>query len=280
MKTKILLTAALISSSVAQAQFTAITDDFSTDGDLFSSTPDSGVGDWDDISLTGSTLNVTSGAVTILAGNNQDMQLNFSSSDLTTGIIYAGFTLNVSDGTISGTNGSISTIFGFRDGTATSGSFELGFGLFRPNSTAQTEGALNTTTSQFQFGIGDGTSLTNGGTRWGSVSTYDTNYRVVIGWDLDEDEATLWIDPSTSSSTSVTATGLTGETRGIYIRQGSGTHGSSALSDLQVSTDFNTAANISAVPEPSSFAALLGLGALGFVATRRRGKKGSPIAAA
>lgn len=37
---------------------------------------------------------------------------------------------------------------------------------------------------------------------------------------------------------------------------------------------------ISAVPEPSSLAALLGLGALGFVATRRRGKKSQPAGVA
>lgn len=280
MKNKITFTAVLCFTTFAQAQFTPIIDDFSTAGNLFGTTPDSGVGTWDDISLTADPLNVVSGAVTILAGNNEDMQLDFSGSDLTTGTIYAGFTLNVSDGSVSSTTGTLSTIFGFREGTATSGSYQLGFGLFRPNGTAQTNGALETSTSQFQFGIGGGTSLTNGGTRWGSVSTYDTDYRIVVGWDLDTDEARLWIDPITQSSTSVTATGLAGGTRGIYIRQGSGTHGSSALSDLQVSTDFNTAAAISAVPEPSSFAALLGLSALGLVATRRRGRKPSAVARA
>ncbi|MEZ5412968.1 MAG: PEP-CTERM sorting domain-containing protein [Opitutaceae bacterium] len=256
----------------ASAQFTSIADNFSNNGNLVGSTPDSGVGDWTQIASTStSALVVSNGAVTILAGSNQNAQLNFSSGNLSSGTIYVGFDLTVASGSISGTSGSISTFFGFRSGTPASGSYELGFGLFRPNATAQGNGALSTTTSQFQFGFGDGTSLSNGGNRWGSISTVDTQYRVVMSWNLDTDTAALWINPTSSSSTSITATGLTGTTRGIYIRQGSGTHGQSSLSDLKVSLDFDTAANLTAVPEPSTYAAILGgIALIGVVAIRRR----------
>lgn len=249
-----------------------IADDFSTTGNLVGTTPDSGVGTWTQISSTATpALSVAGGFLTLSAGSGQNAQVNFSSSDLSSGTIYVGITFSVASGTISTTSGNISTFFGFRSGTAASGSYEVGVGLFRPNSTAQTAGALSTNTSQFQLGFGSGTSLTNGGTRWGSVSSVTTSYRAVIGWNLATDSAQLWIDPTSSSSTSITiSSGLTGTTRGIYVRQGAATSGQINLSNLELSTDFNTAAGISAIPEPSTYATIVGALALIGVIYKRR----------
>ena len=246
----------------------SIVDDFSTSGNLVGSTPDTGVGTWTQINSTSSSpLSVSGGILTLDAGSGQSAQLNFNSSDISSGTVYAGITFSVASSTISGTSNNISTFFGFRSGTASSGSYELGVGLFRPGATAQGAGALDTTTSQFQVGFGDGSSLTNGGTRWDSVSSTATSYRLVIGWDFTNNTGQLWLDPTSAGSTSITiSSGLTETARGIYVRQGAATSGQIALSNLQVSTDFATAA---AIPEPSTYAAVLGAIILAVVFWRR-----------
>jgi hypothetical protein len=95
-------------------------------------------------------------------------------------------------------------------------------------------------------------------------------------------EAELVFDGGTTYQlNSVTATGTSdiatiGETftagQTITLRMNSGAAAGSNFA-LESFT-------ITAVPEPSSFAALLGLGALGFVATRRRGRKTHSVGAA
>ncbi len=246
-----------------------IVDDFSTAGALVGSTPDAGNGTWTQIGASASTpLAVSGGVLALAAASGQSAQLNFAAGNLSTGTIYAGITFTVAPGSISSVSATASTFFGFRSGTAASGNYEVGAGLFRPNGTAQAAGALPTTTSQFQVGFGPGASLANGGTRWGETGTTGTSYRLVIGWNLDTDSARLWINPTSElSAFAEIGSGLTGEARGIFVRQGAATSGQINLSNLQVSTDFATA---SAIPEPSTYATAAGLAALGLAWFRRR----------
>jgi len=77
---------------------------------------------------------------------------------------------------------------------------------------------------------------------------------------------------------SVTLSAIEDQSETVYIRlRGTTPSGTGSLDGIAID-DFSL--SFSAVPEPSSFAAFLGLGALGLAATRRRGRKASPLLAA
>ncbi len=110
---------------------------------------------------------------------------------------------------------------------------------------------------------------------------YDTTYLVVSrlhGWDGDSyTETTVWLNPTqgdfANTSVSATATSATGGSdgfRGITFRTNSLNGDVYAYDDLRVGTDWNSV--VAAVPEPSTSAALAGLGALcaGFITRRFR----------
>lgn len=123
---------------------------------------------------------------------------------------------------------------------------------------------------------------------WSSANTAEypldlslnTTYTVAIKYDLATDRTTLWVDPTSEASTSVTATdtvsyAATGRIEAAALRQGTtgtapndGAPGKLTVDNLVVATTFGEAVTV--VPEPSTWA-LLGLGALalGFAARRR-----------
>lgn len=257
--------------AVSHAQFTAITDDFSTTGSLTGSTPDTGVGNWTNISGTSGAIATSSGSLSLAAaGSTEATQVNFASSNLSSGTIYMGFSLNVSSSGSIGTNDSISSIAGFRVGTAVSGSNSFAVGVFRPSTNAQTfSSAPSTTTSQFDIGIFTGTSFNASSSVlpvWASALTRGTTYRVVLGFDLTNDTASLWVNPTSVTSTFITYSSVTDAVRGVYLRQGISTTGNITIDDLAVSQIFNTAA---AVPEPSTYALFGGVAALSLVFIQR-----------
>lgn len=263
--------AILVFCGAAQAQFTPIVDDFSTAGNLTGSTPDSGVGNWTTISGSAA-LVVSSGTLSLIAGAGEASQLNFSSSDVTAGTLYLGFDFLINSQSISTTT-SASAIAGFRAGTPASGSYSLGFSTFRPTSAAQTANTLpNTTTSQFAVGIFSGSTanIATIGTisGWNGALDMGTRYRAVIGFNLTGDTASLWISPTSSGSTSITLSGIPASARGAFLRQGAATHGAVTIDNLDVTTDFDTAAAI-AIPEPSTCAAIIGAVAVAGVMFRR-----------
>lgn len=251
-----------------------IEEDFPTDGVLSGSTPDAGIGDW--TSISGSpALAVSSGILTIAAGGGESSQLNFNASNLSSGTIYMGFNLEIdSSGSIS-TSDSIQSIAGFRVGTAGSGTNALSFGVFRPSGAAQSFSSIPTTsTSQVVAGIFTGSSLnatSNNLSGWATSIDRGTASRIVIGFDLTNDSGTLWVNPTSSGSTSITLSGITSDARGVFFRQGAASHGQGFVDNLNVSVDFNIAAALAAVPEPSTYAAILGAMALiGALFFRRR----------
>ena len=267
MKTLLLL-GLLASALTASAQFTPIADDFSTAGTLVGSTPDAGGGAWTQISSSSPAHAVSTGALGLSASSGESAQLNFATSNLSSGTIYMGWDFTVSaTGSIS-TSDSIQAVAGFRSGTASSGAFELSFGIFRPSAAAQSfSGATSTTTAQVVVGVFSGTSLnasTNNLVEWSSALNRGAQYRAVLGLDLVNDEARLWIAPASEASI---ALGSTAAIRGVFFRQGAASHGVVSIDNLVVSQDFASAA---AIPEPSSFAPILALCAFGAASLRRR----------
>ena len=262
-----LLFSLMLLPMIACAQFTPITDDFSTDGSLVGTTPDSGLGSWTRISGSSAPV-VSNGSLTIATTGGEAAQLNFASSDLSTGTIYFGWDFTVSATGSLDTNGTIQAIAGFRSGTAASGSAALSFGVFRPSSSAQSfSGAPDTTTSQVVVGLFTGSSLnaTNSDlSEWSVALDRGATYRAVLGFDLSNDSATLWINPSSSASTSVSLSSVTAGARGIFFRQGGSSHGTVSVDNVTVSQAFATAAvSASAIPEPAALPLLAGSLALG-----------------
>lgn len=257
----------------------SIVETFSHAGPLVGTTPDSGSGTWNVI--TGSSgLSVADGTLSIAGASGQSAQLDFSSGNLSSGEIYLGFDFTISSSSTLNTSESISAIAGFRTGTAGTGTYALGFGDFRPTGAAQDfSGLPNTSTSQVIVGIFSSSSLNATSTKltaWATALDRGVSYRAVIGYDLTNDSARLWIDPLSTDSASVELRDLTADVRGIFVRAGAASHGAVTLDDLYVSTDFATAAGITAVPEPSTYALICGSAVLAGATLWRRARRVSP----
>lgn len=130
--------------------------------------------------------------------------------------------------------------------------------------------AINDGGSGFKLGIANASNgSTVGSPLTGSLSL-GTTYRVVF--ELDQTMAnmasTLWVDPITTSSTSIMATDVVVSGTpivAIALRQSTG-EGTMTIDNLLVDT---TAAGVGLIPEPSTIM-LLGTGLLGLLAIRRR----------
>jgi hypothetical protein len=264
---------------VGHSELVPIIETFSNAGPVVGSTPDSGSGTWNVISGS-SGLSVADGTLSIAGASGQSAQLDFSSGDLNAGEIYLGFDFTVSSSSTLNTSGSISAIAGFRTGTAGTGTYALGFGDFRPTGAAQDfSGLPNTSTSQVIVGIFSGSSLnatSSTPAAWETALDRGVTYRAVIGFDLTNDSARLWIDPLATHSTSVEFLGLTADVRGVFVREGAASHGPVTLDNLYVSNDFATAAGTTAVPEPSTYALICGSAVLAGVTLWKRGRRISP----
>lgn len=239
----------------SNAQFVPISDDFSTAGALTGSTPDAGIGTWTAISGTSGSIQVTTGSASLSTSTSESTQLNFAASDQSTGTLYVGFDFVVSaSGSIS-TSDTIQSVAGFRSGTAGTGSYAVGFGVFRPsgNAISFNGGLPSTNTTQVAVGIFTGSFLnasTSSLASWTSALNRGDTYRAVLGFNLDSDTVSLWINPASASASSITLSSVATDPRGIYLRQGSSSTGNLALDNLAVSTNFNTAAPSPPCPNP------------------------------
>jgi MYXO-CTERM domain-containing protein len=223
-----------------------LSDDFSySDGDL---TTQSG-GAWANHSGSGTFVQVNSGQIQLNhgSGSREDVNRTVSSAQ-TTGTVYAGFDFSVSaSGTIGG--GDYEYFAHFWQGST---SFFGRMDIVNPSGGGD-----------YTVGIS-----TDGGTAdstWATDLTFDTVYRAIIGFDLDVDQAQLWIDPTSPSSTSILGDDdNTSRTLNAFgFRQStSSVNESITIDNLSVATEFYQ------VPEPSR--AVLGLIALASLGVRRR----------
>jgi len=243
---KLLAIIGLAATTLAGAQAAILVqDNFPANGDLVGTTPSTG-GIWTAISGDVGTLDVTSGAVSILAGNNEDGTSQFASAQ--TGDVFAGFNLTM---TTLPTTTSTGGYFGsFRDGTPASGTY---------NGRLFARRITGSPANEFQIGVSNETSNVSdaGAVLWGSNLTLNVNYRIVLRFDTATgDDMTLWVNPTTIASTNVISTdaGSVNSMDGFAFRQASAAHGASSIDNLIVATTF-----AEAIPEPSNWA-LIGLG--------------------
>jgi hypothetical protein len=171
---------------------------------------------------------------------------------ITTGIVYAGFTLNVSN-TDGPSSASTTDPYFVHFGQSASTNFVARVML--------NDGTVATT---FKIGITRGTGLGETTTYWASELNQGQDYRVVMGYDIDNNVASLWINPTVIGDTNITNSSGTTDPTGLSVfstRVNGTADGEKYLDDLVVSGTFGEV-----VPEPTT----LGLFGLALLALPRR----------
>ena len=153
--------------------------------------------------------------------------------------------------------------FGF-DVTVTGGSTNVYFAHLGDGGTSNFAARVFVTAfagSNFTFGLSGNSNTV---TAWGSGLTFGTSYRVVGSYTQGTNVTSLWVNPTSESSTSITSTSSAAYTiSSVNLRQSAG-NSSQLVSNLAVATTFNEA---SGVPAPGAIALL---GVAGLVGSRRR----------
>jgi hypothetical protein len=232
-----------------------VTDAFSyADGDL------AAVSSWNAITVSGGTpnLSVESGAVSYETGADTTIRTLYQrdlGQTVSSGSLYYTFTFNAS---VASTTSGGQRIAGFGTGAAASDSMRGQLWL-KGGSTADT----------FLFGVSTAAGSSASTAWWGSDLSINTDYQIVLGYDLDSGNSALWIDPTSEGSVSlasIDASAISGRsTIGLYNRTNVNL-GSYTIDDLVVSTAFP----ISAVPEPETYGLLAGSLMLGMALWHRR----------
>jgi len=220
------------------------------------------VSSWDPVKVSGSdgNLAVESGALTYTTTADTSLRTLYQyelGESVASGSLYYAFLFRASEA--STTSGG-QRIAGFGTGAA-------GTDSMRGQLWLKSGGDDGT----FLFGISTyagSSSLTNW---WGSGLETNTDYLVVVKYDLDIGTSQLWIDPTSSESPSITAIDAlntsTRSTMGFYNRTNVNL-GSFMIDDLVVGTSFGDVA-LATIPEPTSLCLLLALPCL-LVLVRRR----------
>ena len=222
MKHVLTLVSAITIASTASAQVFA-TDDFSYTGALTSN-------GWTAHSGAGNKILSADGSVATIdfsGGSGEDVNLLFTNGAIgANDDVYASFTLNVPSGNPVNPDSSGSYCVHFKDSGF---GFRGRFGLLSPAGTGDFQVAISTSSS----------NLGNGGI-WASDLSFDTNYTIVISYDVATGESKLWVDPTSASSTSVSNTGSSGSLiDSIALRQGSDHTGFITVDDLVAGNSFS-----------------------------------------
>jgi len=117
----------------------------------------------------------------------------------------------------------------------------------------------------FTFGLGSSSSST--AVNWASDLSFNHDYRVVIAYDYDSGDSTLWVDPTSEADTSITYDGAYSDAvTAMAFRQAyPSSDNFQVIDNLVVATTFQEALTGIPVPEPATMAlaALGGLALLG-----------------
>lgn len=248
-KTLFLLSGLVVFNGASSADAAILlSDDFTraTDGSLTGTDPSVG-GTWTSFSGTSGEVQVTAGIVTLTDANSEDTGAAFQGGALNSGTIYYGFNVAVTDpGSYDGTD---YEYFALLKNDASDFTSRLDVAAF--------------SASGYRFGIAGSSGTADAA--WGVDLDYGASYRVVVEFDFTSGVSTLFVNPTSLSSTSITSAADTvPELTQFAFRQSSASPDfTGTVDDLIVATSFNEAA---LVPEPSS----LLLGALGALALIRR----------
>lgn len=224
-----------------------VSDDFPDNGTLAGQTPAIG-GLWTSISGTAGQIQVVNGQVLLSDSASEDVTSLFD--PVSSGSLYFGMDLIVNDpGSYSGTDFEYFTHFDGSGFTARTDIAAFSVAGYRPG--------IATTSSAAE-------------SVWGSDLVYGSKYRIVVGYDFGTGFASLWVDPTSISDTSITSTTSVNVSLldGFNFRQSSASPNLDlSIGGLRVATTFPDAA---AVPEPATVAAAFAIISLGFVFFRRR----------
>jgi hypothetical protein len=194
------------------------------------------------------------------------------SGSLPVQVVNGAFVLNQGSGSredvnhgLGATMGAGDTWYYSFDVSVSGGNTSVYFAMFLQGTTIF-DGRLYVTSfsgSDFTFGIG-GSSL---GPTWASGFSFNTVNKIVVSYDYTSKNATLWVNPTSSGSTSITYnTGYSDAVTAIAFRQAAG-NSVETIDNLVVGTTFN---DVVPVPEPSTVALGLVGGLAGLVALRRK----------
>lgn len=192
---------------------------------------------WANHSGTSGDLLVSGGEAVVQHGTpSEDANLAFST--LTSGSVYFGLTFSVDDlgAPYSGTDNEYFAHFK-----------DSGFGFV-----GRVDIVAPGSSGDFSVGIASFSSTADA--TWGSDLTFDSDYRLVVKYDIDADQAQLWINPTAESDTSILGAAGTQPTsvEAFALRQSDSSENETLRVDgLVIGTTFND--TIAAVPEPSSF---------------------------
>ena len=255
-----LAAAALLSMAAASQASVLVNETFSyADGTtLTGETPTVG-GPWTTISGTADQVTVTGGKTTLVqTTQSEDLAVAFAGGTVAAAgsVFYAGYDLTVPTATtisnvyFSGFN-STPTIFAGRTWVAAPTTPGAGFRLGLSNDSSITDADGEVFTGDLAFG---------------------TTYRVVVKYDFDAKQATLYVNPADATATGLVATdpGFSDPVGSFFLREASSSGNTTqVLDNLIVATTLTEAIGGTAIPEPASLAALAGVAVLGL---RRRGR--------
>lgn len=253
----------LVALTAPSARAVIITaDDFSTDGPLVGTTPDVDANWAVHSGGVNKPIQVSGGAARLVqsAGSGQDVNINWLSNFGNTkagDTIYAGFDLVVNKTDANPFTNASGIARMMANGSTPSGSIVS---------------LISHSQGDFTLALGSTTSGPADYTGWSAPLSFGETYRVVHSYEYDTGTWTLWVDPVSEASTSVSRNFLNpGQLLHQYaLNQNTGGNSTQAIDNIFVATSFAEALTGTAVPEPSAAVLLLLAASISAAYSRRR----------